>query len=392
MPTAPDSSKEKKAWQRAWAPRKKRKNGVATRLGKKGVATRLDAIHGLEFFSQTQTLSSCHYIIRSHIQGVGVFFSLPPSRLLDLAMFAPGTYGAPPLNVIDDETSSLDEDPVHEVSEMQPDSGIFETDAIQTVNPAPIDTHDCGVRRQKGVGGRIVQQPYLDRDDVGAYGIYVGNWSGRRRLQYVNNHIAADLIARNPAQVLLAQEVDRRFIDTLQDPRHSEEARSAPMAVEGQSSSAVAGEAQNFADREVNLHPWVVAVAPEDDGTNSASLIVAARSTRAEASTVVEVNRMFHREYKRRGRTHLTYSRMLVAQVEWKRPMHGQRAVQFLNVHFHHMAAKKDSATPLSNSPSLEGISLGAQRSPTMMGFSERTCHCSPRTLVQIFSGHGFCG
>ena len=277
-------------------------------------------------------------------------------------MFAPGTYGSPPLNVIQEETSSIDEDPTHVVSELQPDSGVYETDAIQVVNPAPIDTHDCGVKKKvvRGADGRIVKEPYLDRDDIGSYGVYVGNWSGRRKLQVVNNHIAADLIARNPAQVLLAQEVDRTFIDHLLDPRSSSEVRSRPMKVGGRDSPAAAG--NYYEDRETNMHPWVVAVAPEDNGTNSAALIVAARTTRAKASTVVELNRMFHREYKRKGKTHLTYSRLLVAQVEWKRPMHGQQAVQFLNVHFHHMAAKKDSATPLSSSLSLEGMSLCTKR------------------------------
>ena len=171
----------------------------------------------------------------------------------------------------------------------------------------------------------------------------MGNWSGRRKLQLVNDHIAADLVVRNPAQILLAQEVDNKFIETLQDPMNSSEAQSTPMEVAGQDTPAVAGMGANYRDRAVNFTPWHVAVDPNDDGRQAASLIVAARSSRAKASTVVEINCMLHREYTRRGKKHMTYSRLLVAQVEWLTPMHGQDAVQILNVHFHHMAAKKDT-------------------------------------------------
>ena len=56
---------------------------------------------------------------------------------------------------------------------------------------------------------------------------------------------------------------------------------------------------------------------------------------------------MFHREYKKNGNIHLAYSWILCAQVERWKPMHGETAVQFLNVHFHHLAATKDPAPPL---------------------------------------------
>ena len=253
-------------------------------------------------------------------------------------MFVPGAHGdtAP---VVDGETSSLDNDPPHERTEMQEDSGVFETDAINVIYEAPVDTHGRGGRRVRGAGGRRVKKPYVDRDDIGSYGIYVGNWSGRRKEKLVNDHIAADLVARNPAQILLAQEVDSQFVETLLDPWNSRACQSRPMEVDGQDSPAAAGKGANYADREVNFEPWHVAVDPQDD----AGVIVAARSSRAKSSTVVEIDRMFHREYKAsRGRTHLAYSRLLVAQVEWWKPMHGQDAVQILNVHFHHLAAKKD--------------------------------------------------
>ena len=118
--------------------------------------------------------------------------------------------------VEDDPNTSLDEDPVFErPGELVPDSGIFETDAEHTVLDAAVDTHGRGGRVT--CGGRVVHQPYDRRDDMGFFGIYMGNLSGHRRLKLVNDHIAADLIARNPAQVLIAQEVDPHFIECLRE-------------------------------------------------------------------------------------------------------------------------------------------------------------------------------
>ena len=66
--------------------------------------------------------------------------------------------------------------------------------------------------------GRRVWVPNRERDDIGAYGLYVGNWSGRRKHETMNLHIKADLIARSPAQVLMACEVDEAFTQELQNP------------------------------------------------------------------------------------------------------------------------------------------------------------------------------
>ena len=245
-------------------------------------------------------------------------------------------------------SSSLADDPEMEArTDMQEDMGVFETDAIHKTHNAPIDTHgDGAVRRTqiRGAGGRLVRVPYRERLDIGMYGIYVGNWSGRRRLQEVNDHIAADVVARCPAQIILAQEVDGTFVETLRDPRQSAEARSRPMA--SVDAPAVAGRG-GLDDRKEDLQPWLVAV--ETDARDAAKgLIVAAKASRAQASTVLEVNTLFHREYKKNRKTCLAYSHLLAAQIAWLpgSKMHGLEAVQFLNVHFHNLAAKK-AWTPL---------------------------------------------
>ena len=62
----------------------------------------------------------------------------------------------------------------------------------------------------------------------GSAGIYVGNWSGRRKKEKCNRHIYADLIVRNPAQILLCLEVDLEFIEALRDPAASRFLDSIP--------------------------------------------------------------------------------------------------------------------------------------------------------------------
>ena len=245
----------------------------------------------------------------------------------------------------EDDNSSLAEDTEYERSDLLEDSGRCETQEVREVQKAPVDTHGRGAAFS-GVysGGRRVQSPYSERQDVGGFGIYVGNWSGRRKMQLINDHLGADLIARNAAQILIAQEVDPKFIASLREPGSSREATSAPQKVAGQDTPAVVGyrQGRHFHERPVNLSPWHVAEASEGSGSEASTLIIAARSSLAKSSTVVEWQKLFHCDYKRNGKTHLAYSRILCAQVVWNAPMHGREAVQILNVHFHNLVAKKE--------------------------------------------------
>ena len=229
-----------------------------------------------------------------------------------------------------------------------PRNGRQETQEIRTIAEPPIPIRGRGAGSSgagsSGVfsGRREVISPYLSRDDVGSFGIYVGNWSGRRRRQVVNDHIAADLIARNAAQILIAQEVDPQFVAALLAPASSAEARSAPQPIASQTSPTSVGESRNYHERPVNLTPWTVAQHDaEGDESEAASLLIAARSSVAESSTVVEWHKMYHNTYKRKGREHYCYSRMLTAQIAFRQRMHGRTHMQFMNVHFHHMVAKK---------------------------------------------------
>ena len=242
-----------------------------------------------------------------------------------------------------EQASSLAEDTETERNDLREDTGLVESNAIRVRQD--IDTHGGGATGS-GVfcDGREVIAPYRSRDDIGHFGLYLGNWSGRRKLQVINDHIGADLIARNAAQVMMAQEVDQQFIDALRSPTSSREAMSAPHVVVGQDTPTVVGfrQGRNYSERPVNLKPWFVIEGAEGEDSRATTLIIAARSTLAQSSTMVEWNKMFHTQYKRAGKTSKAYSRLLSAAVQWRRPMHGQDTTVFLNVHFHHMAAKKD--------------------------------------------------
>ena len=242
------------------------------------------------------------------------------------------------------DTSSLDEDSDYQGDETRGDTELVESQGVRLHRPH--DTHGGGGAASSGVycHGREVVAPYLQRDDIGTFGVYVGNWSGRRKLTVINNHIAADLIVRNAAQVIVAQEVDDRFIAALLEPQLSREAMSAPHPVPEQPSPTVVGAsgACDYADRPANLSPWCVASGAEGHGSESTTLIIAARSTVAKSSKVVEWNKMFHCMYTNKQRQSMAYSRLLIAQVEWIKPMHGRASHIFLNAHLHNLVAKQE--------------------------------------------------
>ena len=109
-------------------------------------------------------------------------------------MFVPGALGSP-REVDPAETSSLDNDSQHDPA--RADDGAFETQSVHEIHDPPNPIRGSGGR---GVfsGGREVQAPYLERSDIGSYGIYVGNWSGRRRERAINEHIASYLAVLHP--------------------------------------------------------------------------------------------------------------------------------------------------------------------------------------------------
>ena len=65
---------------------------------------------------------------------------------------------------------------------------------------------------------RVIHTPRGSREDIGSFGVYQGNWGGRRKEVSLRNHIVEDIVLKCPAHILCAQEVDQEFIRVLQDP------------------------------------------------------------------------------------------------------------------------------------------------------------------------------
>ena len=67
----------------------------------------------------------------------------------------------------------------------------------------------------RGSGDRTVQRPHQYRQDTGTFGIYVGNWGGKRSNDDLQAAVEADLLA-SPGQVIMAQECQAGLLSVLE--------------------------------------------------------------------------------------------------------------------------------------------------------------------------------
>ena len=204
---------------------------------------------------------------------------------------------------------------------------------------APILQPSEGGRRpapaRAGMGIREVQEPFLERDDVGKYAVYQGNWGGHKKIVAVNESIRYDLVVNCKCQVVCAQEVDMQLIDKMHDP-HSAPAKAGKIKI-----WAPLGRQEEWA----KATPWHVTHGDEDP--NCGTLLIAVRST---VSTHVERlwwSKKLDGRYKRKARkgqpkkTCDAYSRIMASKVHWIRPLPGNRATtNVVTCHWHHCAAK----------------------------------------------------
>jgi hypothetical protein len=185
-----------------------------------------------------------------------------------------------------------------------------------------------------GWGGRPVKSPYVNRSDIGSFGLYVGNWGGPSRAALIEKHLYHDIILRNPAQVLVAQEVDDAFAELLKNPTSQ---RCGPIAP----SSALA-------ERSPVTDGWLVLRGDEGPGSEGKSLLIAARRSLCRTLTLRHWEKHFDGRFKARsnGRSKESkaYTRLMVADIHWHKLMYGRTMTCIANVHFHHKTAKKDSS------------------------------------------------
>ena len=156
---------------------------------------------------------------------------------------------------------------------------------------ASADIHGGGGRLTVRCGKREVVAPHEQRNDVGTYGIYVGNWGGKlqRTNEWMGNHIARDVIACNPAGVLMASQVDHDFICSLRTPWMCPRACPEPVPM------------ARWEERETDPREWHVATTEDtrEENPGAHTLIVAARGSLAKSSTVVEKKIVEHRVCKK---------------------------------------------------------------------------------------------
>jgi len=234
-------------------------------------------------------------------------------------------------------TSSLDNDTGLRSGE----SSNCETNADRQVHSPRLEAEiGSDLEVITGHGGRIVKRPYRRRNDIGSFGLYAGNWGGRSRMDLVNTHLYHDLVLRNPAQVLVAQEVDDDFAALLKDPKSR---RFAPLPP----SSALA-------ERDASSDPWMVLRGDEGPGSDGKSLLIAGRKSLCKELQLRRWEKRFDAKYRARGgsngkRESKAYTRLMVANVIWNQRMYGRWSTCIANVHLHHKTAKKDTLLCLSN-------------------------------------------
>ena len=235
-----------------------------------------------------------------------------------------------------------------------------ETQAVHVIYPKHEDVQPPVVTEEE------------DTVETGEYGIYVGNWGGRRRLPAVRHHLVWDVIIKSPASVLMAQEADPEFAAALDDPAawmvkyRSQQAHQAPPALAGRadnptpwlvvrgdegeaihcpaptligqsSSPAVAGGSDPY--RPNYVQGWSTNL------SNSKSCLTAVRTTMARHLGILQWTKHFDGVYRKDGKERRAYTRLLVCEILWHRPQGGHSRCVVMNVHWHYKTARKVSVS-----------------------------------------------
>ena len=183
---------------------------------------------------------------------------------------------------------------------------------------------------------RTIHQPFRDRMDKGTFAVYQGNWSGRRKEQWLREHIYTDIVLECPASIVCAQEVDKDFVDVMRNPASGFSRARGKWVPKGGAAAVAAHQEALRAST-----PWHVACG--DEGASSAgTCVIAARASVATEVQLLEWRKIPDGQYKNKNKQwRPAESRILVARVVWKKPMHGEAATVVATVHMHRLTAKK---------------------------------------------------
>ena len=174
--------------------------------------------------------------------------------------------------------------------------------------------------------GGAVKAPYMERGDVGAIGILTGNWGGNRANKKLEEHIDNDL-KTGPSSIIMLQEAQEMVVNILQAP-----AVAAP-----QQGGSGSGEQQRAS------YEYIVLRGNEHGNT----LLMAGRAGIVDSMQQLRFDRRCDGRYKtgkdkgKPAATRAAYTRAMVADFGFKRPVCGHDRAVFCNVHFHHLTAKR---------------------------------------------------
>ena len=197
--------------------------------------------------------------------------------------------------------------------------------------PATVQGDDDDVRHVFGFGGRVIEKPFQDREDVGEIGILCANFGAERadarKRQYTRDNLKA-----SPATIIGLQEAEdgvAQILEAKPPPPPLPRLLEAP---------AVAGQTERITEVSQRPQARYLVIMGEENG---ATCLTAVR-----ASLASEINRLqwwwrMDGTFKKGGKRKIARSRVLITEIKWRRPVAQMHKTVHANVHFHHQTAKK---------------------------------------------------
>ena len=189
-----------------------------------------------------------------------------------------------------------------------------------------------------GYGGRLISRPFQDRDDAGEIGILNGNFGPERNDRRMREYTRENL-KKSPATIIALQEAEDGVYGIL---TAAPQLAAAAPAVAGQAAAAPVdqqgGRRRTLADRP---EAQFLAVMGVETGGQSPTLLTAVRSSMALTIRTLQWYWHLDGRYRKNGERKPARTRVLISEINWRRPTAQMTKLVHANVHLHHMTAKK---------------------------------------------------
>lgn len=175
-----------------------------------------------------------------------------------------------------------------------------------------------------GIQDRAIKSPYDQRSDVGSLAIVSGNWGGNRNSKATQLHMNEDL-RRGPGSIVCLQEA------SIENGKYLEMPSADYDALHGSPRSRL---------EELQARPgaqYRVIRGNEDEK----SLLIGSRASLTAELQLLKWQKNPDGTYKDPNKKNkIAYSRIMVANVVFKKPIAGHANLTIANVHLHHLTAK----------------------------------------------------